>query len=435
MTSSFAQRTGRLNTFQRVMIQWSELHPYNATHVYRLAGPLRLDALKAAIQEANALCGLGIAEVSADRGSYWFEVDEEPPRIEVLRKEDGQPEHLATHLTRQLNSPFPRPRCRPVRFSVVPESAESHLVLATYDHWIADSVGARLILRHVLGRYLGLEIPENDQPLRLYPGTYRKVFAHEWGVWRIVGAAGKSVGRWLYNQFGCRVAREYASPMQVGVALYRTSPGAVPRLLQFARSLNVTVHDVLLAAFVRALAERLPAEAFRRRPEVAIGSIVSTRQAAQEDLSETLGVFLGFLMTRCRADRHVGFEELAQQIGRANRAIKARHGYLDSLMNLRLFSTIWPLLDDWNRREFVRKGMPMTAGVSNVRVKDTWIDRYGADQVLDYFRAAPAGPMLPLVFAPTTFGDQMTVSVTYRAACFSQRQIAGMMAIVLGMLG
>lgn len=76
----------------------------------------------------------------------------------------------------------------------------------------------------------------------------------------------------------------------------------------------------------------------------------------------------------------------------------------------------------------------MTAGISNVRIKDTWLDRYGAGQILDYFRAAPAGPMLPLVFAPTTFGDQMTLSVTYRAACFSRSQIEAILALILAQL-
>jgi len=163
--------------------------------------------------------------------------------------------------------------------------------------------------------------------------------------------------------------------MEVGVELYRTSPGQVSRVLRFARSLEVTVHDVILAATARALARELPEDLVRRRPELAIGSIVSTRQDAKEDLSETLGVFLGFLLTRCRADRQIGLKELAQQIGAANRSSKAAHSYVDSLMNLKLFGTLWPILDSWNRRELVRKGMPMTAGISNVRIKDTWLDR------------------------------------------------------------
>ena len=75
---------------------------------------------------------------------------------------DGLPENrLAAHLARELNRPFARPRCRPFRFSVVDAGPKSHYVSLTYDHWVADSVGARLLMRHVLGRYLKLDIPEN----------------------------------------------------------------------------------------------------------------------------------------------------------------------------------------------------------------------------------------------------------------------------------
>jgi hypothetical protein len=52
----------------------------------------------------------------------------------------------------------------------------------SYDHWVADSFATRLILRHVLGRYLRLDLPENDRPLTLYPGTYREMFPQHLGV-------------------------------------------------------------------------------------------------------------------------------------------------------------------------------------------------------------------------------------------------------------
>ncbi len=42
---------GRLNAFQRVMLQWCELHPYNAAHTYQLSRPLNLPALREAVRE------------------------------------------------------------------------------------------------------------------------------------------------------------------------------------------------------------------------------------------------------------------------------------------------------------------------------------------------------------------------------------------------
>ena len=40
---------GQLNAFQKVMLQWSSLHPYNASHVYKIAGPLRSSDLAEAV--------------------------------------------------------------------------------------------------------------------------------------------------------------------------------------------------------------------------------------------------------------------------------------------------------------------------------------------------------------------------------------------------
>ena len=54
---------GRLNAFQRVMLQWSELHPYNAVHTYRLSGPLCLQSLQQAIQESFRHNRIGVAEI------------------------------------------------------------------------------------------------------------------------------------------------------------------------------------------------------------------------------------------------------------------------------------------------------------------------------------------------------------------------------------
>ena len=57
---------GQLNAFQRLMYNWSELHPYNATHTFRLVGPARVDALHQAIRETYFLNRLGVVHLDAD---------------------------------------------------------------------------------------------------------------------------------------------------------------------------------------------------------------------------------------------------------------------------------------------------------------------------------------------------------------------------------
>jgi len=80
---------GRLNAFQRVMLQWSELHPYNAAHTYRLSGPLSLQSLQQAIRDALDHNGMGVAEIDPDGVWYRHEADDSPhpPEIEVVAGE------------------------------------------------------------------------------------------------------------------------------------------------------------------------------------------------------------------------------------------------------------------------------------------------------------------------------------------------------------
>ena len=73
-----SNRVGRLNVFQRVMLQWSKLSPYNAAHTYRLAGRLDLPALEEAVRETFALNGIGIAEIDPDGVWYCHQRDDAP---------------------------------------------------------------------------------------------------------------------------------------------------------------------------------------------------------------------------------------------------------------------------------------------------------------------------------------------------------------------
>jgi hypothetical protein len=176
------------------------------------------------------------------------------------------------------------------------------------------------------------------------------------------------------------------------------------------------------------MAAAFPPRACYRDRELAIGSIVDTRADAAEDLSECLGVFLAYYLVHCQPGKHASLADLTQRIAGDTGRIKAERRYFDALVNLKLAGTLWPWLSERIRANFMRQVLPMTAGVSNVRVRDTWIDRYGADRILDYARGSPTGPLLPLVLTPTTVGDHMNVGVTYRAIGFCRAKIAGVMA-------
>ena len=421
---------GRLNAFQRVMLQWSELHPYNAAHTYRLSGPPNLQSLQQAIREAFDHNGLGVAEIDPDGVWYRHEPDESPhpAKIEWVVGDEPPEDRLAAHLGRELNRPFERPRCRPFRFSVVDAGPRSHYVSLIYDHWAADSVGARLVMRHVLGRYLGLDIPANEEPLDLYPGTYREVFADRLQGHHLAGPMLRSIRSWLDNRSTWRVAFASAQQMAVGYALYGVRPGTVSKVRQFARQNEVSVNDVFLAALCRAMAPFLPRRSSKAGShDMTLGTIVDTRADASEDLGESLGTFLGYYLVRVAGDGNIGLDELTRRIAAATRVKKQRRSYLDSAVNLRVASAIWPHLKPESRLHFARRALPLTAGISNVQLRGTWIERQGANRILDFHRAVSNGPALPLVLSPTTIRDQMNVAVSYRVTGFSQSKIDGIM--------
>jgi hypothetical protein len=415
--------SGRLNAFQKVMLQWSSLHPYNATHTYKIAGPLRFGGLVEAVETTFRRHCLGIAHLSADGQSFRHETDIQP-EVEHVAGGDDPERNLREHLNLTLNRPFERPTSHPFRFAAIDAGPQSHYVILAYDHWIADSYAARLLSRSVLGQYLPLDLRENQGRLELYPGTYREVFRRRLRGAALALAAFRAIRQWNRNRSAWRVACWPNTQWAINYRLYHTTAGTVARLQEFARANGATVHDVLLAALGRAMVEVMPSRG--RRHGLALGSIVDTRGVADEDLSNTMGAFLGYFLVRTTPDATIGLDEAARQIAARTRPIKTRHQYMDSLVNMQFVNTAWPRLSATARRHFMRKSLPMSGGMSNVVVRDAWMNE-NRDVILDYHRGAPTGPGLPIVLSPTTFGDHLNIGVSYRIAGFSRAKIDTLM--------
>jgi hypothetical protein len=433
MIQQLAGLVGRLNAFQSLMCLWSQQFPYNATHVFKLAGRARPDALGQAIRETYAVNRIGLVQLDAKHGVYRHETDYAPALMLVPGGPSSE-QCLNRHLTAELNRPFERPRGRPFRFGVLDAGPAAHYVSLTYDHWVADSIAARMITRHVLARYLGINDPENDNPVVLHPGTFRDVFPRHVNMVQAAKAAGHTLAQWRARRDVARMPCLSSTDMRVNYELYHTAPGTVARLLQFARAQDATVHDVILAALSRALCKVLPRRVCRQNPEMAIGSVINTRGDACEDVSESLGVFLSYYLVRCQPSQSGSLAALTREVAQQTRLTKSRHQYLDCLVQMKLANKLLPWLRPRARTYVMRKVLPMTAGVSNVRLCDTWINRYREGRILDFSRGAPTGPLLPLALTPTTLDDQMNIGVTYRALCFSRAKIDAVVSLLLEQL-
>jgi len=244
----------------------------------------------------------------------------------------------------------------------------------------------------------------------------------------------RSIGGWFGNRSTCRVAYGSVHQMDVAFAHYPTRPGTVDRVRQFARDNRASVNDVFLAALCRALAPFLPKRRSKAKSRVVtLGTIVDTRSDANEDLSETLGTFLGYYLVRAAGDGSMPLDELTRGIAAITRAKKAERSYLDSAINFRAASAIWPRLKPESRLHFARQALPLTAGISNVHLRGSWIEQ-ASDRILDFSRAVSCGPALPLVVSPTTIHNRMNIAVSYRTTGFSQSKIDGIMQSFVGQL-
>jgi hypothetical protein len=416
---------GRLNTFQKVMLQWSDLHPYNAVHIYKIAGSLRAGALNEAIASAFQFHGLGVVRLSHDGQSFRHEPGGQPA-VEVPVASDDPEVSLNDYCSSALNRPFERPASHPFRFAAISAGPQSHYVILSYDHWIADSYAARLVLRSILSRYLPLAGREKSSPLELYPATYRDVFRGRLRSGELAAAAFRTMRQWNRNRSAWRVACWSNTQWDVGYRQYAVIPGTVARLREFAGANGATVHDVLLAAFGKALAEVMPARG--RRHGLALGSIVDMRNIADHDLGRSMGAYLGYYLVRNDADRRMGLDEATRQMAARTRPIKARHRYMDSVVNMQFINTVWPWLSAVARQHFMRKTLPMSGGISNVVVRDAWMNE-NRNLILDYRRGVSTGPNVPIVLSPTTFGDHLNVGVSYRLAGFSRTKIDALMEL------
>ncbi|MEN6559125.1 MAG: condensation domain-containing protein [Thermoguttaceae bacterium] len=423
MISLSTDATGRLNAFQRLMLQWSELHPYSAAHIYKIARPSDPGRLVDSLRDTYQELGIGLVEVDEIGLSYCHRVDHSP-EVAVVRGQDSPTARLNEHVTRELNHRFERPCCKPWRFGIVEAGLNSHYVVLTYDHWVADSMAARQILRHVLDRYCGWNRPENRPSLDLYPGTYREVFADRLSGPKLLGISSRAVRHWLRSHSTARIPYSSSEQMDIRYELHGTASGTVPRLRHFAHSLGATVHDVILAALGRAMAEHLPCRALRQKQSMALGTIVNVRGEAQEDLGNSLGAFLGYYLVRLAADKSLSLADAVQCVAATTGPIKSHRRYLDSLVNMKLASMVWPHLNATRKRHFMRTMLPLTGGVSNVLVRDDWMQ----GDIVEYARGASTGPILPLVLTPTTWDGEMNVGVSYRIAGFSHQKIDGIVS-------
>lgn len=422
---------GRLNLFQRMMLRWRGLHPYNPVHVVRVPAALdepRLRAVVAARLEALGLTGL---EVDAARGRFRYAGGRAEVALSVLPATGGEAQALQRLIEREFDQPFGGgAREQPWRFVAVAAPGSFQLALA-YDHFVAGGDAIARLLSDIALTYLDGQTPAPAWTLQRYPVRYRNVFARHpgWALRALLALPSLAAS----NRRAFRLRLSQAQDVANGFVRLRLEPPQLRALLAACHAWGVTLNDLLLAALLLALSPL--AEARRRearRRQIAVASIMNIKRDIGAGTEAVLSPCLAALRIAHEVPPGLELRPLAQQVHAASSVLKAQHRYLGSLFGLGLSALVWPFLNSAQRRGLYAKHYPLWAGVTTLNLNPIWSDigdaRTGS---LDYLRAVPTGPMTPLVLAATTAHEVLHLGIAYRTAAYSPAAAEGIAASLL----
>ncbi len=412
---------GKLNSFQKTMLQWNHLHAYNAVHVVRMAGELNQPRLSSVINDLLAQCGLTHLTLDLERETFGYGGGAGELVVHIVTGGSDPLANLAVEMERHLNTPFDLSgEFNPFRFFVVPE-AGSFLLGLVYFHAVADAEAIVLLLRELAAAYAGTVARDRTEPLERYPKSYDNLLRHQPQV----------IGRRLLRlpaqarklRSSLRVPVSDPGNMKNGLRLFTLGREELQGLIVTARTWQLTVNDLLLASLMRSLTPLSGNRAATgRRKNIALGCIVNTRRDLAVDSPRTFGLFLGSFMVTHAVPEGIGLQQLASELRDQTAAIKRHRLYLGTPWELAFARWLLSFFSPVQRKKFYQKNYPLWGGITNMNLNSLW-PGVEAPPPPDYFRAVCTGPVTPLVLSVTTVGDHANIGLTYRTGVFSEAAV------------
>ncbi len=416
-----------LNTFQQLMRSWTTLGPYNAAQAMQLQGECNIERWQMAVGTVIGSIGLGSPQFQ-DHGVTFSKGKAVPLQV--------RHESLAVVAARELNTPFALTDI-PLRMVIIPEGQEYSL-LTVYDHWIADSWSIREFMRLILAVYDGAAIDGLQVP-RISDQSFDNIFQRRHGALTKPMKALHAARRYFKHRQSWRF--ELADPMDFSAdcSMHALPEGTLSTLLACAKTNQCRLNDIFLAAMAMVIGQ-LTAESrykLRRRwwaggrSAVSLGSIVDIRSLADVPLNQTFGLFLSSCITTFHKPETYTPTELIRRAARQTNAFKKRSGAIAAFGELAIvkyFSELYA--QPRHQALFFQKNCPLLAGVSNVNLTGAWMDQTpGTGSVVqNYIRISPVGPLLPIVFALTTFHSRLSLCLTWRKSALTDAQAAQLAA-------
>lgn len=403
---------GRLNLFQRTMLDWRELHPYVAVHAARIARRLDPAAVTRAIDETLQHAGLTGLELDRDGGRYEWRGGPPASTLDVVAAGGDWHAALAQTFERYLNEPFtPNGRIEPFRFFAIDEGNAFFLGIA-YDHFIAGGDSIVVLLNAIADRYAGM--PASAAPLSRYPRTHRWLLARH--PLRFV----RGLARLPAMVSSCRrtIRPRYRAIAEGHNAFtfFTLDKTQYTALRKAAKGWGVTLNDALIALLLLAQDAQSPnRDRAKRRHELAVASIMNLREAHGEDIRATFGQFLSSFRVSHPVPAGITLGELAQDVHRATARVKREKLYLTTLGAMAVDRIVGRFRTREQKMGIYAKSYPVGAGVSSLNVDALWRVAAG-ESAPRYIRGVPTGPASPVVVAVTTSGETLCAGITYRTA-------------------
>jgi hypothetical protein len=410
-----------MNSMQKSMLQWNEMHPYSAVHVLEI--PRTLDAVRLQACVNTTLVTRGLTWLHLDREHFTFQYESGAAacQIHTIAGDEGPRCALEREIERQLNLPFEHTRrFSPFRFLVAPAN-DSFFFGVVYFHPMADAESVVWLLRDIVTCYLDNDAPGFADGFDLYPDTRAHLLRHSKVIARKLLSLPVQTRNLRHSDRAlCRDANSMAN----GFLCFSLEAEDLRRLVAAAKSWSVTVNDLLMALLMKSLSPLSAARALaRRRRKISLGCIVNLRQDLGSNSRRAFGVFLGSFVVTHEVPGGISLRKLATDVANQTDQIKRHKLYLASPLELGLARFMFKLFSPDRQKKFYAKHYPLWAGITNMNLNSVWgeADR---NAPLDYFRGVSTGPVTPLVLSVTTIRDRVNVGVSYRVAVFSKSDIS-----------
>ncbi len=403
---------GRFNLFQRTMLRWRDIAPYNAVHAARVAGAIDERALREAIEGAVLRWRIAAPAIDPRRRRFaWCDAASFDVPLALHAAGDAPDDELSRVIEGALNAPF-APGA-PLRFFAV-DAGTSHVLGIAYDHYIAGGDSIAALLGEIVARLASDPARPRTPPPpppALYPPTYAGLLRHEprWFA-RALAAMPALVAE---SKRAMRPRDRDPGDSRNAYRLFRLSAPEHAALRARAHASGATVHDLVLAIALRASADIAgPGRHASARPDVAVAAIVNMRRDFGEAHARDFGQFLASMRIVHPVPPGAAVEALARDVHAITEANKRGRLYLRTLFGLSLAALAWPLLSPQRRLRFFAKHHPAWAGVSMLQADPAWPD--GLRPAQDYTRGVSTGPLTPAVLAISQTRDAMSVGVSWR---------------------